>query len=493
MDRTQCVSALRAMGFKGSFDGAAVTAFLDEQGVSELVVSGKAYAPKAIAEVVGTKTVYILPQEVVATDGEDVVMGDPPADAASDTPDEEDMGIAKTAAIARSNRAKQAAAFANGVASRATAVDAVRGHTGEFDRKRKAYDHAIKTGRTLASGHRPVFSSGEEAERTGAELRLMLAAGKGYAQRANDLAIVGKTHVTYDNTLGGATVPGTFSPEVLSLFAEYGIARRVAGVTNIPTGGTYTGVRERSAVTVVNLSEGQEGSYSTTGSDNYVLYPKTLGAFTKVSNQLLRDSAINIADFLASSIARAVAQYEDNSYFLGENGFEGVLDKIDSDATFDAALSTGWGDYTIEKFNALEAKLPSWAYKYTRAYVMSRSFYHNVIQKFTLNAGGNRGEDIAAGYSGQPMFNGTPVFFSSLMPNSYTADQISVLYGSFTASTKIGVVEGSEALATSEHVGFNTNTLAFRFLEDFAITCHDVGGGINADGEINSGIVALKD
>ncbi len=79
----------------------------------------------------------------------------------------------------------------------------------------------------------------------------------------------------------------------------------------------------------------------------------------------------------------------------------------------------------------------------------------------------------------QPIFLGAPVVFSQVMPRITAGTQICALYGAFNLAAKAIQVGGGMQIATDASVGFQSDTTAFRGVNRFGVTVHDVG---NASG-----------
>jgi HK97 family phage major capsid protein len=206
-----------------------------------------------------------------------------------------------------------------------------------------------------------------------------------------------------------------------------------------------------------------------------------------LSSEILNDSALNLSNQLAVSIARKVAEFEDKSFFLGTGRPVGLAQTAgaSADATFDAA-NANWGGWTLTKLQDAKAKLPGWALEDPNlAFVCNPSFYESVLKVNAYSAGGTPGDAILNGTSVRA-WDGVPVVFSNVMPRGFLANQIVAYLGSFPRATKFGVVRGSEQIATSNDFRFDTDEVAIRYTQRWDYALHDVTG-------TNSGIIALKD
>jgi len=348
-----------------------------------------------------------------------------------------------------------------------------------------AYDNAVKKGlRIRGTNAVPVFKDADTAELTGSLLRLGINGRKYYNQRSQDEEIVEKSGSTFNPGTGGALVAGEYAPELIELFDQYGVARQAVGVTSMREG-TKEMPRLHTDVTVYDGSESGTMTASDFGTDLVTLNATKSYAYSTIPSELMEDAAISVADIVARSSARAIGKWEDESFFLGSHNRTGVTDLLGTIGTdqFDSA-SGAWSAITISDIQSAIGLLPGWALAEGISIVCSSAFYSTVLDTFAMGAGGNTGADLKSGFPGQTMWGRYPVHISEVMPSSYSDGQNVMLIGAFGASSKFGIVDGSEAFESSEHVGFASDSIAFRYKQRWAMNLHDVGGS-------GSGVVSL--
>jgi HK97 family phage major capsid protein len=403
--------------------------------------------------------------------------------------EEDDESVAKRAKPRRAKtRAEMDARMAG---DRAPKRDGMTAKNWQNIAKRKMYDSAARNG-GVYRGEKCHYADADRAEFAAALLRLKFfsngshGVSEAYApQRRLDEDIVQKTGTIQSATSYGNMVIEEYLPELIELFPTYGAARQVATVTPMSRD-TLTVHKWGADVSVYDVGETDEITPSDGTSFNVSLVAKKTAALVKNSSEILNDSALDLANILTGSIARAIAKWEDESYFNGAHNRAGLLNGIDSDSTFDATLSTGWGDYTISDLQDWKAKLAGWALEDPDlAIVCNPSFYESVLKVRAYSAGGTPGDAILNGTRVRA-WDGVPVVFSHVMPSSYSANQISAYIGSFKRATKFGVVRGSEEMATSDQRYFENDIVAMRYTQRWAINCHEISG-------TNTGVVALKD
>jgi len=132
----------------------------------------------------------------------------------------------------------------------------------------------------------------------------------------------------------------------------------------------------------------------------------------------------------------------------------------------------------LADFEAVVGRAPSYVDSANPVWVVHKEFYWNVMARLALAAGGVTSIEIANGIR-QPIFLGAPVVFSQVMPRITAGTQICALYGAFNLAAKAIQVGGGMQIATDASVGFQSDTTAFRGVNRFGVTVHDVG---NASG-----------
>ncbi len=481
MNRKTLIRLGRENGWTGN-DLESFKAWAIDEGIETMKVGGETVTLDGLSDV-WAKTVTV---SISADAGEDVVVEDAaPAQAEmadeeeEKMEDEDEMGEKSIKSAHTRSVERQWKRASRPAAKRFSATDAAK----------KAYDRAVNVGSRIGkTGQRPLFLDADRSEYFGAKTRLVAMAGRDYAQRGADEAIVAKTGLAGNNATGGALVYYEELPELIENLEQNGAARRAIGVTNMRDG-EQTVAKISGDVTMYDVGEGDAITASDPTFGNVKLVASKTAALVRQSSELLNDSAFNIGDILARSINRAVGTWEDESVFLGQHNRPGVSDLVGSNTTFDAALSTSWGDFTISDIQDTLALLPAWAFDDPNfGIVCSLPFYHSVLRRFALSAGGNTGNDVLGGFGENLSWDGMPVYISQVMPKTYAGDALVMYAGAWSRSAKFGVVSGSEQMASSDQRYFDQDQVAFRYTQRWAYTLHDINDTANA-----SGVVALQD
>lgn len=335
---------------------------------------------------------------------------------------------------------------------------------------RKAYERKIASGKAA-------FNDVDQAEAFGAWARLSLLGKAGdYATKKADLDIVTKTQVEFNNQLGGALVPIEFLPNLVWLAEQYGIARKIANVVpmsrDVMTVPRKTGLAAMAPIAEAATITGTDNSYN-----NVTLTAKKYGVLYQVSRELLADSAINIADDIANSIAESQAIAEDNAYFLGDGTATyanqiGLANGLPASAYIDVSLS--WANMTVASFTTIMGSVEN-VNPARLAFVCSRQFFAQVMLRVDKTA--NQFKELTmGGLGGDATFLGYPVFFSQVMPKATGSNIKSCYFGDFMGATMLGDRRQLE-IATSDQFYFNADSIAIRGTSRFNVNIHGDGRG----------------
>jgi len=339
---------------------------------------------------------------------------------------------------------------------------------------RKAYNIRASQGLTK-------LADADSAEQFGAFFRLATFGkaygGRGYSQEANDQAIV-KTQVAFDNTLGGYTVPTELVNQLLYLTeTSVGTARKIANVVRMG-GDTRSYPRKTAIPAFAPVAENGTVAEVDVNLDQVRLTAKKFGRIIAASNELLEDSAINIADMVATSFREMYDRIIDTCYFNGTGasntaGILGLTSALPSAAYINGAGN--WGAITTANFNTVLGSLEN-VDNSRIAMVCSRQFYHQVMLR--LEKGLNQFKDLAGAGTGgaDAMFLGYPVYFAQIMPTATGSTVRSCYIGDFQAATMIGERRDLAILGSSE-AGFTSDSYKWRATTRFDVAIHGDGRG----------------
>jgi HK97 family phage major capsid protein len=229
------------------------------------------------------------------------------------------------------------------------------------------------------------------------------------------------------NTAGGYLVPDLFQPEMLRLVEERGVFRANADSWPMNSAsGTFP--RRVSGVTAYAVSESGEITASDAGADMIRVTPKKWATLTRIASELNEDSAISTGDWIATEIAYAFADKQDEAGFNGDgtstyHGVHGVMVKaVDGNhagTVYDAASgNTAFSTLDLVDFEGMAGQLPSYAEGGARWYISKKGFFASMSRLMTA-AGGNTIDHIAGGTGLQ--FLGSPVVITQVLNSTLTA------------------------------------------------------------------------
>lgn len=342
----------------------------------------------------------------------------------------------------------------------------------------KSYDRKAKKGRNETA-----FSSSEEAEIFGSLLVTNLMPGRA-TKRMRDVADMAvKANITTTNTSGGFSVPDMFIPTLIELRELRGAARKV--LSFIPIKGDKVDMpRDTGGVTVYWPGEGGNITESNPTGNNVSVTANKMTAITRVSNELLNDSAIAFGDWVARRISYAMADKEDEAVFNGDGtstygGHTGFRSKLFSSATVanNAGLVVGSGnlysELTLTDFIAVMGRTPS--YVTGGKWVMHKEFFYNTCVRVGYGVGGVTATEVQDGVM-TAKFLGAEVVFAQVMPRVEGNSQVCAIYGDFNQAAKAVEVAGGFQLATDTGGdNFTADVTAFRGVNRVGVTVHDAG------------------
>lgn len=341
---------------------------------------------------------------------------------------------------------------------------------------RKQYELRIKAGTAL-------FPTADEAEQAGAYFRLMFATMKGwtYSEAENDLAILGKASSTINNTSAGVLVPDQYSANVMWLTEVYGLARQTANVQMFSGTDNWKRPRKTGILAMNHLAESAAITPADNTYDLISLTPKKVGALMLVSNELLDDAAVSVADEFMKAVAEAQAYREDQDYFLGDGsatygGHFGLAAALPTSAYIAAAGST-FVSATLVNYETMQASVeninPSRC-----VWRCSRQVFFGSMKPLALAAGGTTAAEVMGAKGVREgadfMFLGDPGKFVQIMPRATAASTTFAYYGDFIGASMLGI-HTELRVKSSEEYAFNTDQQAFRAISRIAVNIHGDG------------------
>lgn len=296
---------------------------------------------------------------------------------------------------------------------------------------------------------------------------------------------------------GSASVPDVLSSTVIRLVDQYSAFAQNATNVTMPsdvllfprrTGGTTAyWVDENTAITASDPTMNQ-----------VTLTAKKVTGAVVVASELLQDSIVSIADFIAAELGLSLANAVEAAAFSGNPanapGVAGLVTShtggllASSGATYAASLVTAAGDTPDEvtKANllAMMAAVPQHSRQGAK-WFCSPYFFATCMQALDLNQGGSVGLSAGMGLT----FLGSPVVLTDRLPSGAdSTGAIMALYGNMANSSYYGVRRGLE-IASSDQVNFLSDQTVIRAVARVAITHANLGSSTVAGPVI--GLVGL--
>ena len=305
------------------------------------------------------------------------------------------------------------------------------------------------------------------------------------------------------NSVGGVLVFEDFSNTIIRLVEQFGVSMNVFQRVSMSSD-TLLVPKRLTGVTSYWIGENTTITTSDPTATMVQLVAKKIACATKVSNELLADNAISVADWLAQEYATSLSAAIDDAAFngTGTSSYGGIrgLAQID-DGTHTASVhSAASGNTTlaaldIDDYLGALAKLPRYAIG-TAAWYMHPAVYHNSVQRMMLSSGtvgtgtvgalsgGNTAANLAQGTPNT--FLGLPVVYVLKMDSTPTTGEIAAYVGDLSLAGIMGV-KGDMQVASSTDRYFEADQTVFRAVQRLDVNVHSLGSTTEA-----GPVVALK-
>jgi len=353
-------------------------------------------------------------------------------------------------------------------------------------------------------GYKPgIFESPEVAHRCGQWVKSL--GGDVHARQwcRDHLGIEARDLGGQVNSLGGALVFEDFGSTLIRLVETFGVSMNLAQRVTTQSD-TLLVPKRLSGITGYWIGENTTITTSDPTATMVQLVLKKLAAATRVSNELLADNAISVAQWLVQEYATTISGTLDDAFFngTGSSAYGGIngLRQIDDGTHTASVVQAASSNNTvalldIDDYLRALAVLPRYAIG-TAAWYMHPATYHNSVQRMMLSsgtagsgtigalAGGNTAANLAQ--STPTTFLGLPVVWVVKMPATPTAGQIVAYVGDLSLSS-IMANKGDMQIASSTDRYFEVDQTAWRCVYRVDINHHSLGTTSEA-----GPVVALK-
>jgi HK97 family phage major capsid protein len=299
---------------------------------------------------------------------------------------------------------------------------------------------------------------------------------------------------------GGVLVPDAMENSVRMVAENYGAVRGVLTrdglLINMPSD-TLTVPIEDGLPTVYSTAQGSAITASKPTFTYATLSAKKLGVLVAIPRELVEDSVINIADYVAGRAGVAIAKAEDTDAWLGDgtatyHSIVGLLSLL-VDGNHAGSLVTASGSQADTFAEILQADLDNVCGELPERFSMrarwfsSKKAAYRIMIRLARAAGGATADDLAGRKFRS--YDGDEIVFVQPMPNNplyYTGSTDysglpMVGYGDLGSALIMGQRRGLE-VALSQDIYFAEDMLAVRVTERIDMQPGAVGAGTGVPG-----------
>ena len=335
------------------------------------------------------------------------------------------------------------------------------------------------------SGKATMFRSSSDAEACGRWIRGYVL-GRAEDRSWYEKHVEARALSPSDNNKGGVFIPDTFASTVIRLVESYGAFPAQANNLQMASDTLYI-PRRTAGNTAYHTGANSETTVTDMATDNVLLSSKEVRVGTRVPNQLIDDSAIDLAGLVAQEFALAIALRIDEDGFIGTGastygGIRGIQWKFENEtltAGIHDSSQTAVTALTIDDFANTIAKLPTYASQSpTCGWYTTPQMHALAMQSLALGGNGASANEIVDGVR-RPQFMGWPVFFNNVMRKTAAATQCVALFGDLKRSSHFALRRQVAVRAsTDRYIEFDQTYLQATVSYD-AVTS-DVGDASNA-------------
>lgn len=306
------------------------------------------------------------------------------------------------------------------------------------------------------SGKARHFRSSSDAEACGRWIRGFVL-GRAEDRAWYEKNVEGRALSPNDNNKGGVFIPDSFASSVIRLVESFGAYPAQANNLQMTTDTLYV-PRRTAGNTAYHTAANAETTVSDMATDNVMLSSKEVRVGTRVPNQLIDDSAIDLAGLVAEEFALAIALRIDEDGFIGTGastygGIRGIQWKFENEtltAGINDSSQTAVKDLTVDDFLATIAKAPTYATQSpTCGWYTTPQMHALAMQSLALGGNGVLANELVDGVR-RPTFLGWPVFFNNVMRKSATAGQCVALFGDMKRSSHFALRRQVAVRASTE-------------------------------------------
>ncbi len=346
----------------------------------------------------------------------------------------------------------------------------------------RAEEKAVRIEAVPFAGRLRAFNSVEDAYKTG--MWLKAKSGDAEAKRwCQDHGVEARAMGSTSANSGSAVVPDVLSSTVIRLVDQYSAFAQNATSVTMPSD-VLQFPRRSGGTTAYWIDENTAITASDPTMNQVSLTAKKVTGAVVVASELLQDSIVSIADFIATELGLSLANAVEAAAWSGNPanapGVAGLVTShtggllASSGATYAASLVTAAGDTPDEvtKANllAMMAAVPQHSRQGAK-WFCSPFFFATCMQALDLNQGGSVGLSQGMGLT----FLGSPVVLTDRLPSGAdSTGAVMALYGNMANSSYYGVRQSIE-IASSDQVNFLSDQTVIRAVARVAIAHPNLG------------------
>jgi HK97 family phage major capsid protein len=332
------------------------------------------------------------------------------------------------------------------------------------------------------SGRLRAFENAKDAYSVG--MWFKAKAGDAEARRwCQDHGVEARAQGSTGSTTGSAFVPDSLSSAVIRLVDQYSAFAQNATNVVMPSD-VVLFPRRTAGASAAWIDENVAITASDPTSNQVTLTAKKVTGAVVIASELLQDSIVSIADWIATELALSLSNAVEAAAWSGNpSNAPGVAGLVtthtggllaSSAATYAASLVTAAGDTPDEVTRAnllsMMGSLPQHSVAGAKWYC-SPFFFATCMQALELGLGGAVSMQQGVGLT----FLGKPVVLTDRLPSGAdSTGVIMALYGDMANSSYYGIRQGIE-IASSDQVNFLSDQTVIRAVARVAITHANLG------------------
>jgi HK97 family phage major capsid protein len=332
------------------------------------------------------------------------------------------------------------------------------------------------------SGRLRAFENAKDAYSVG--MWFKAKGGDAEAKRwCQDHGVEARAQGSTGSTTGAAFVPDVLSSTVIRLVDQYSAFAQNATNVVMPSD-VLLFPRRTAGATAYWIDENSAITASDPTSNQVTLTAKKVTGAVVIASELLQDSIVSIADWIAAELALTLSNAVEAAAWSGNPSNAPAVAGLvtshtggllaSSGATYAASLVTAAGDTPDEvtKANllAMMAAVPQHSRQGAK-WFCSPFFFATCMQNLDLAQGGSVGLSQGMG----PTFLGSEVVLTDRLPSGAdSTGAIMALYGNMANSSYYGIRQAIE-IASSDQVNFLSDQTVIRAVARVAITHANLG------------------